>query len=126
MGHRPSYVDNLIEIKQRAVISKIRTSSHSPMIEKGRHASIPASERLCKVCNSRKIEDEEHFLLHCNNYEPERQLFINKIITSNPGFGKFSPVTKIIFILNNKSPNILRMSSTFIMSCFNKRDISLQ
>ena len=122
MGQRPSYVDNLIDIKQRAAISKIRTSSHTLMIEKGRHKNIPISERICQVCNSGHIENEEHFLLHCKYFEQERQLFVNKINTSYPSFVNSSPRIKIIFLLNNKSSKILRMSSSFILNCFRKRD----
>jgi hypothetical protein len=35
------------------------------MIERGRHKNIPASERFCTVCKSGKIENEDHFLIHC-------------------------------------------------------------
>ena len=126
MGQRPSYVDNLIDIKQRAAIAKIRTSSHTLMIEKGRHKNIPISERICQVCNSGHIENEEHFLLHCKDFEQERQLFVNKINTSYPSFVNSSPRIKIIFLLNNKSNKILRMSSSFILNCFRKRGTHTQ
>jgi hypothetical protein len=39
MGQRPSYVDSLINISERAAISKIRTSAHLLMLE--RHKNIP-------------------------------------------------------------------------------------
>ena len=83
------------------------------MIEKGRHKNIPVSERICQVCNSGHIENEEHFLLHCKYFEQERQLLVNKINTSYPSFVNSSPRIKIIFLLNNKSNKILRISSSF-------------
>jgi hypothetical protein len=61
MGQRPLYVDSLVNISERAAISKIRTSAHLLMIERGRHKNIPTSERFCTVCKSGKIENEEHF-----------------------------------------------------------------
>jgi hypothetical protein len=61
MGQRPLYVDSLVNISERAAISKIRTSAHLLMIERGRHNNIPTSERFCTVCKSGKIENEEHF-----------------------------------------------------------------
>ena len=88
MGQRPPYVDNLVNISERAAISKIRTSSHLLMIERGRYKNIPQSERFCTVCKSGKIEDEEHFLLHCPGYDMQRQVFANKIIEKVPGFYK--------------------------------------
>ena len=33
-------------------------------------------ERLCTVCNSGEIEDEEHFLLNCNAYTSIRHVFL--------------------------------------------------
>jgi hypothetical protein len=49
------------------------------MIERGRHTNIPTSERYCTVCKSGKIENEEHFLIHCPGYELQKQIFVNKI-----------------------------------------------
>jgi hypothetical protein len=46
MGQRPSYVDSLINISERAAISKIRTSAHLLMLE--RHKNIPTSGRFFK------------------------------------------------------------------------------
>ena len=57
MRQRPSYVDSLVNISERAAISKIRTSGHLLRIERGRH---PTSETFCTVCKSVKIENEEH------------------------------------------------------------------
>ena len=56
MGQRPSYVDSLVNILERAAISKIRTSAHLLMIERGRHKHIPTSERFCTVCNLEKLK----------------------------------------------------------------------
>jgi hypothetical protein len=44
-----------------------------------RHKNIPTSERYCTVCKSGKIENEEHFLIHCPGYELQKQIFVNKI-----------------------------------------------
>ena len=74
MGQRPSYVDSLINISERAAISKIRTSAHLLMMEKGRHSNTPISERICLVCKSGNIENEEHSLFHCPDYDSERQV----------------------------------------------------
>ena len=49
------------------------------MVERWRHQNIPTSERSCTVYKSGKIENEEHFLIHCPGYELQRQIFVNKI-----------------------------------------------
>jgi hypothetical protein len=47
LRQRPSYVDSLINISERAAISKIRTSAHLLMLE--RHKNIPTSGRFFTV-----------------------------------------------------------------------------
>jgi hypothetical protein len=46
-------------------LTKLRLSSHSLLIEKGRYfrPKIKRENRLCSQCN--QIEDEQHFLIHC-------------------------------------------------------------
>ena len=56
----------------RQIIAKIRCSDHILEIEKGRHRNIPREERTCKTCTEGVIEDEEHFLLRCETYQPLR------------------------------------------------------
>ena len=59
----------------RSFLSKIRYGSLKLQIEVGRYYSIPRSERLCKICNSKNdVEDEIHFLLYCHTYQVPRHL----------------------------------------------------
>lgn len=122
VGLRPSYVDNLNNITERSAISRIRTSSHFLMIEKGRHDNIPKSERICPTCNSNQIENEEHFLLHCPTYKIERQMLSNKIDKVIHGFNNLSSKLKLKVLLNNRSPKVLKFSSIFILAAFKRRN----
>ena len=45
----------------KIALSGLRMSSHSPMIEKGRHFKPYRAERKCLFCKN-KIEDEYHFI----------------------------------------------------------------
>ena len=63
---------NITNFQQRRHISKLRCSDHGLEIEKGRHKNTPRNERLCKLCKSGQIEDEEHFLLDCSLYSTLR------------------------------------------------------
>jgi hypothetical protein len=49
------------------------------MIERGRHLSIPRTERYHLLCKSNQIEDEKHFLLHCKKFNTQRNIFNEKI-----------------------------------------------
>jgi hypothetical protein len=70
-----TYLLNVRDFKLRRIISKFRLSNHQLAIEKGRHVRpiIPADQRYCKLCNSDKIENEEHFLCDCQKFEVLRK-----------------------------------------------------
>ena len=38
------------------------------MIELGRYENIPREDRICKICQSGKVETEHHFLTYCEAY----------------------------------------------------------
>ena len=58
----------------RKAIAKIRCSDHPLEVEKGRHRNIARENRICKLCPSRDVETEEHFLIKCtffDRYKPK-------------------------------------------------------
>ena len=58
----PSYFRNQINIIYNIVRLTSRICAHKLEIEKGRYFQTNRTERLCKICNDLKIEDENHFL----------------------------------------------------------------
>ena len=60
-------------------IARIRVSAHELEIERGRwrRPRVPAEERHCRHCRD-MVEDEEHFIVHCPLYEPERQQMLRQ------------------------------------------------
>ena len=40
------------------------------MIELGRYNQLPRDQRLCPIHKWNEIEDETHFLFHCEGYSP--------------------------------------------------------
>jgi hypothetical protein len=53
--------------KKKINIAKIRTNSHELHSETG-HWTIPKTpwdERICHLCDTKRVEDEKHFLLDC-------------------------------------------------------------
>lgn len=116
LGKRPAYVDKLINLADRSMICRLRTSSHSLMIEKGRHLQIPTTERICPHCNI-AVEDEVHFLLNCSCYEQQRIIFNNKLSSIYKSYNKMSNSQKVNIILDSKIDHVLKMSSNFISDC---------
>ena len=65
----------LKNVNQKKNITKLITSSHNLMIEKGRYLNLNREERLCPFCPNRIIEDEIHFLFICLLYKHLRNDF---------------------------------------------------
>lgn len=65
----------------RAPFTKLRISSHSLMIENGRHfqPKIEPQNRLCKLCNLNAVEDEFHFMMICPYYADLRSKLFSDI-----------------------------------------------
>ena len=77
----------------RKDIAKIRCSSHTLEIEKGRHNNMPRDERLCSVCNLKEIETEDHFLTKCPTYHILRRNYnMNEFMSSIELFNHSPPI----------------------------------
>ena len=57
----------------RKSIAQIRCSDHPLEIGKGRHRNIQRDSRICKLCPSREVENEEHFTFF-DRYKPTYDL----------------------------------------------------
>jgi hypothetical protein len=51
---------------------KVRGGSNRLRIEQGRYVKERVEERLCVFCESKQVEDEEHFMLDCEVYKELR------------------------------------------------------
>ena len=73
------YLDLVQNPKYRTALSKFRTSSHTPAIERGRHTNpvTPLEKRTCRTCN--ELEDEIHVLVDWRMFLDERHVLFTKI-----------------------------------------------
>ena len=64
------YLFVLTSLKKKINIAKIITNSHELHSETGCWTvpKTPWMERICRLCENRNIEDENHFLLECTTY----------------------------------------------------------
>ena len=74
-GAAQGYITAAISIHTRGNIARMRLRSHSLEIEMGAWAQIDRCNRLCKVCNEGKIEDEWHVIIECSQYRRIRSTF---------------------------------------------------
>ena len=60
----------------RSNLTKLRVSAHPLYIETGRYCKppVPREKRLCYSCKN-AIENEEHFILHCQEYNDIRSRY---------------------------------------------------
>ena len=109
-----NYLFVLQSVKKKINIAKIRTNSHK-LHSETRHWSIlkmPWDERVCHLCDTKKVEDEKHFLLDCPAYTYIRSHFQNIDHTTNlPNllsqhkYGDLGNLLLIIFEHRNKILN---------------------
>ncbi len=59
-------------------MQKLRTGNHNLQIETGRHCrpKKQVCDRICLKCDSGEVEDEVHFLIHCDLYSELRSQYL--------------------------------------------------
>ena len=78
-----------IHKKHRNSLAKLCLSSHSLMIESGRHNGIERENRIGPICNTNDLEDEFHFIFICPIYNELRTMYIKRYYMNNPSMYKF-------------------------------------
>ena len=94
--------------------TRFRISAHNLAIERGRYnrPPIPCELRICPNCSS-GIQDENHFLLECNEYDISRQELYTKITPHCPNFHSLSNENKLKYLLTAEG-TILKEVASFI------------
>ena len=116
------YLNLVKNYKYRKAISKLRASSHTLEIERGRYTnpSTPIPERLCSTCNV--IEDEVHFLTECDIYKETREHLYSEINARFPDFQGLDNHCKFNFMLCFPDERLLSSVGKFIHNSFMRRD----
>jgi hypothetical protein len=100
-----NYLSFSPSVKKKISIVKIRANSHE-LHSETECWSIPKTpwdERVCHLCDTKKVEDEKHFLLDCPAYTHIRSHFKNIYHTTNlPNLltqQKYGDIGKFLLIL---------------------------
>ena len=104
-------------VKHKKAISRFRLSNHTLMIEKGRHLKIEKTERKCYFCKE-KIENEEHFLVNCPLYSPQRKILENTCTKNCIRYKNLIEKERFIFIMSNENETIIKAVGKFITDSF--------
>ncbi len=105
-------------------MTKLRLSNHKLEIEAGRYKRPPikSEERQCTHCPG-KIEDEEHFLLECKNYDKKRKdLFKELEKEMKIDFKKMTRTNTFLLLMGGgKNKNSQKAIAKYISECFTLR-----
>ena len=123
------YLDILKNQKQRKLFTKFRLSPHDLEIERGRYGtnSLPANERICKLCNEGKVEDEFHFLMRCPFYSEERASLLEHTHTNfkHTNFKKTRSLNdsdQFIWLMSQENSSCLIEIAQYLQKAFSKRE----
>jgi phage terminase large subunit-like protein len=84
-------------------------------IETGRYQGTLLQDRKCERCCSGEVEDEYHFLFHCNKLENDRNLLLKEITKSCPNFKRLNSKDKLVWLMNTEEKSVLTTIATFIL-----------
>jgi len=73
------YVYKVINRSHRSILAQLRCGILPLKIETGRFTNVPVEFCLCLFCSDNCVEDEEHFLSHCELYQKIRQSLFVKL-----------------------------------------------
>ena len=116
------YLDAISDTRYRSALTKLRASSHTLEIERGRYnvPKTPVSDRLCLVCN--EVEDEIHFFLtKCQSYSSLRDELFEKIYSMIPAFRHFNGKEKYVFLMTTRNKQLVVWLGKFVFKIFGKR-----
>ena len=120
-----NYIQCLSFKKYQQAISRFRVRSHRLGIELGRHQKprLPVERRLCIFCNSRKLDDEMHFLIHCEFHTNARKTFFSAVYKNIVDFESLNDKDKFRSILISTNEAVIFALGKFIHDGFKSRDV---
>ncbi len=112
------YVSVVQNRGHRSVLAQLRSGILPLAIETGRYSNIPPEFRLCLMCTEDVVEDETHFLLHCDLYADLRQLLFTKVIRVDNNFHFYTTDDKLLALMSKEN---VKSTAEFIYNAFEKR-----
>ena len=117
-----NYLKDITDFHKRKNIVKLRISAHNLAIEKERNkkqGKTTLLERKCKYCNTKRVENEYHFIMHCPLYMTERQEFFAKLSISPAT----PPEETFINLMKCKKQEMMKEFTIYLDKIFTKRKL---
>ena len=74
----------LTQLEKREYLNlfKFRTANHHLPVETGRYDGTPFSSRKCQLCASADVGTEKHYLLQCEYFMNDRNMYLGADLTN--------------------------------------------
>ena len=95
------YLCTLFGRDRRRAFSNLRLGTFDLELEKGRHSGVERDSRICKICCTKNVENEDHFVFTCPPLSITRKAYIDEISKINENFTHLSPNNKLKFLYFN-------------------------
>ena len=116
------YVYKVTDRGHRSILAQFRCGILPLAIETGRFNDIPLEYRLCDFCNDDVLEDEIHFLLHCNFYHEYRAQLMSKVIDHTTDFYFMTIEQKLHTLMG---PECVKPTAEYLYKAYYKRKYSM-
>jgi hypothetical protein len=113
----------------RKLMFTLRCGTNKLEIETGRWANLEEEKRLCRQCDLKLVENEQHFMVICPLYHDERKQLYNKIYqvsNSKWDISLLDHQTQFTLLMKGTGDKyecqIFNLVQKFIMKSFNIRN----
>ena len=107
-----NYVNFNLSHEQRSILAQVCCGTQSlPLkLETGRFVGTPKENRLCDICNNGQVEDEFHFIFHCEFCSNERNEFYDTIKQKYLNFDNILDAPKLRCLLTFEPRSLSKFS----------------
>jgi len=112
------FIFKVLNRGHRSIIAQFRSGILPLSLETGRYTNIPVQFRLCLLCESNTLEDEEHFLFQCDFYNDVRDEFMTKVNNMYANFNNLSFGEKCQLIM---SVDLVKETAAVLYNMYLKR-----
>ena len=103
-----------IDRYEKSLLSQLRYGILPLRVETGRFVNEPHCNRICTLCDSNNVEDQIHFVFHCNFYNTMRENLNIKAKNVNANWDNMSDIDKLKLLFNEMP----RMFGKYVKSIF--------
>ncbi len=101
------HVMSFMSHQQRSYLAQLSSGILPLDIETGRWYGVREEDRIYKAGNKNQIENENHFIFHCNAYSTLRTTFDHPICNVMPTFTDINDEDKLNILMNKEHANNL-------------------